>query len=102
MPRGIYQRKTKKRGRPYATHYFYNPVDSTADTVSHGASASEEGALRACIVRVFLGQYAKAVIHDRSTGVPVYTVRRGAGGIRVSYGSGVDFKTWDDKKKRAA
>jgi len=85
----------KEIKRPYATHYFTLASDREADTVSHGAASTEEGAIRAALVRVFLGQYQKAVIINRFTGVAVYHVRPGAGGLVVRFGSGIDFKQFE-------
>jgi hypothetical protein len=81
--------------RPYVTHYYAGVNDGAAAYKSYGAAASEQGAIRAAIVRVFLGQWAKAVVHDRATGVALYNIRVGVGGIRVQYGSGVPFKSFD-------
>ena len=78
--------------RPYTTLYYHGPNDEYAAHATHGACASEQGAIRASIVRVFLGQYTKAVIYDRTTGVAIYNVKRASGGLRVDYGSGVSFK----------
>lgn len=86
--------------RPYATHYFTLATDRVADVVSHGAAATEQGAIRAAIVRVFMGQYQKAIIVDRFTGVAVYHIRPGAGGLQVRYGSGIDFKEWERESAR--
>jgi hypothetical protein len=84
----------KEIKRPYSTHYFNDENDKTPDAVSHGACSSEEGAIRASIVRVFMGQYRKCIIIDRFTGVALYNLRVGAGGIQVRYGSGVEFKKY--------
>jgi hypothetical protein len=86
--------------RPFATHYFTLAADRVADVVSQGAAASEQGAIRAAIVRVFMGQFQKAIIYDRHTGVAVYHIRPGAGGLQVRYGSGVDFKEWERESAR--
>lgn len=86
--------------RPFATHYFTLASDRVADVVSQGAASSEQGAIRAAIVRVFMGQYQKAVIFDRYTGVAVYHIRPGAGGLQVRYGSGIDFKEWERESAR--
>jgi hypothetical protein len=90
--------------RPYATHYFTLATDRVADVVSHGAAATEQGAIRASIVRVFMGQYQKAIVFDRHTGVALYNIRPGAGGLQVRYGSGIDFKQWerDSARRRKA
>jgi hypothetical protein len=78
--------------RRYGTEYYYGDRDKAADVAKHGAAMTEHGAIRAAIVRVFLGEYAKATIVDRWTGVALYHVVRAAGGIHVRYGSGVEFK----------
>jgi len=100
---------TKRKGnaeikRRYATHYFTLATDRVADVVSHGAASSEQGAIRAAIVRVFLGQYQKAIVVDRETGVALYNIRPGAGGLQVRYGSGIDFAQWerDSARRRKA
>jgi hypothetical protein len=90
----------KEIKRPYATHYFTLANDREADTVSRGAAASEEGAIRAALVRVFLGQYQKAVIFNRHTGVAVYHIRPGAGGLVVRFGAGIDFKQFERSAAR--
>lgn len=81
--------RTKKPApirRPYATHYYRHATDRAADLVTQGAAKSPEGAIRATVVRVFLEQHEKAVIHDRRTGLAIYTVVRTGAGIRVHYG----------------
>lgn len=86
--------------RPYSTHYFTLANDREADTVSRGAASTEEGAIRAAIVRVFMGQFQKAVIYNRHTGVALYHVRPGAGGIQVRFGAGIDFRTFERQAQR--
>lgn len=81
--------------RPFATHYFHSANDRAPAHCSRGAASTEEGAIRATIVRVFLGQYGKAIIYDRRTGVALYNVRPGPSGLQVRYGSGIEFKTWE-------
>lgn len=88
-------KEIKEIKRPYSTHYFTLANDREADTVSSGAASTEEGAIRAAIVRVFMGQYQKAVIYNRYTGVAVYHIRPGAGGISVRFGAGVDYKQFE-------
>jgi hypothetical protein len=94
------RQRDPKIKRAYATHYFTLASDRMADAVSRGAASSEQGAIRAAIVRVFLGQYQKAIIVDRHTGVALYHVRPGAGGLQVRYGSGIDFKEWERESAR--
>lgn len=87
--------------RPFATHYYSSAGDHEPSFTSCGAAKTEEGAIRATVVRVFIGQYAKAIIHDRVTGVALYHVLTGAGGLRIRYGSGVQFKNYADGESRA-
>lgn len=68
--------------RPYATHYYRGGTLLQAQ----GACASPEGAVRATVVRIFLGQYDKAVVVDRRNGVPQYTVTINGANLRVHYG----------------
>jgi hypothetical protein len=72
--------------RRYATHYFTGIADGLPSYVSHGAASSEQGAIRATVVRIFLGQYGKAVVIDRELNVPIYTIKLTAQGLRVHYG----------------
>jgi len=83
--------------RPYATHYFTSADDRFASWISNGTCASEQGAMRASVVRIFLGQYGKCQIVDRYTGAVLYTMKRSAHGITTTYGSDVQFKVWPDR-----
>jgi hypothetical protein len=83
--------------RPFATHYFTSVGDKDPTAVSKGAASTEQGAIRASIVRIFMGQYAKAVIIDRESGVPLYNVRPGPQGLQIRYGDGVAYKDWRKK-----
>jgi hypothetical protein len=91
------KRRINTLARPFATHYFSSVGDKDAATVSKGAASTEQGAIRASIVRIFMGQYAKAVIVDRETGVPLYNVRPGPQGLQIRYGDGVAYKDWRKK-----
>jgi len=82
--------------RPFATHYYRFPTDTGPELVSQGAAKTEEGAIRATVVRVFVGQYAKAIIYDRDSGSAMYHVITGPGGLRVRYGSGVQYKVFKE------
>lgn len=87
---------SKALKRPYATHYFNSTRDVSAAFTSTGAAASEQGAIRASVVRLFLGQYEKCIIYDRYTGVPIYNLKRKpGGGFSIGFGSGVGFKAWE-------
>jgi hypothetical protein len=80
--------------RPYATHYYTNATDRNPSITSNGACASEEGAIRASAVRIFMGQYGKCKVVDRTSGAVIYTVARGSKGFDVRYGDDVPFKVW--------
>lgn len=74
----------KELKRPYATLYY----DKTGGvTASHGAAKTEQGAIRASVPRIFMGEHTHAEIVDRASGVVLYTVRFGPNGLEVSYGS---------------
>lgn len=72
--------------RPYSTHYYSLSDDKDPSYSSHGACSSEMGAIRATVVRIFIGQYKKALVHDRDTGNLLYTIKIGPGGLQVFYG----------------
>jgi hypothetical protein len=78
--------KSKPIKRPYATHYFTNPDDKLAAYVTHGACSSEKGAIRATVVRIFMGEHAKAVVIDRELDIAIYTIKLTSVGLQVSYG----------------
>lgn len=83
------RQKRKVSLRPYATQYYLSLHDTKPAAHHHGACASEEGAIRATVVRVFLGQWAKAEILERDTGRLLYTVILSSAGISVHYGRAV-------------
>jgi hypothetical protein len=62
--------------RPYRIEY------DGLDGLGH--AGSEAGAIRAATVRIFLGQYREAVVHE--AGVVIYTIRKVPQGIRIDYG----------------
>lgn len=68
--------------RPYTTQYFAG----NALVASQGAASSPEGAVRATVVRIFLGQYSKAVVVDRRSGAALYTVKINGRQLQVLYG----------------
>ncbi len=75
----------KFSSRPFHTRYY-----ATVTMREHsrsGAAASETGAVRAAVVRVFVQEYEKAVIIDRRTGAVIYTVKRTTTGVKLSYGN---------------
>lgn len=80
--------RSKALLRPYATHYFTDAYARDASWTSQGFSATDRGAIRASVVRIFMGEYGKALIYDRENGALVYTVKVGANGLQIHYGSG--------------
>ena len=91
----------KEIKRPYSTHYYTLANDREADTVSRGASSTEQGAVRAAMVRIFCGQYQKAVIFDRYTGRAILNIRPGPAGIQLRAGSGVDWMADMERRRKA-
>lgn len=67
--------------RPYRTEYYLN--DDEVPT-SLGHSASEKGAIRGAVVRIFMKQYDNARVSR--DGVLLFNIRTGATGIQVRYG----------------
>lgn len=78
--------KVKVFKRPYATMYYADAKATVPGLVSQGFCSSDRGAIRASVVRIFMGEYKKAVIYDRKLGIPVYTVQLGKGGLQAHYG----------------
>jgi hypothetical protein len=70
--------------RPYTNLYYANPTDPPTQWVSHGHASSERGAIRASVVRVFVGQYAMTRVY--CDGALLYTIHHNARGMRISYG----------------
>lgn len=73
--------RTTPYKRPYVTFYFKNANDKRAAFVSRGWSSSPQGAIRAAVVRVFMGEYGKAVVLHRAA--VIYTVRANSNGLLV-------------------
>lgn len=73
--------------RPYATHYYSSTGDREPSFSSQGAAGSDYGAIRATVVRIFMGQYAKALIHDRRDGTLLYTIKYDSTGLKIHYGA---------------
>lgn len=80
--------RTSALKRPYATHYFTDALARDTAWTSQGFSASDRGAIRASVVRIFMGEYGKALVYDRENGALVYTIKVGASGLQIHYGSG--------------
>ena len=71
--------------RPYKTLYY--ATNRGAGWESHGSAASEKGAIRAAVVRVFEKQFQRAEIYE--AGVLIYTIQRTIKGINIGFGSAV-------------
>lgn len=80
------RRKPEPLKRPYATHYYTLSGDRGPAFTAHGACSSEQGAIRATVVRIFMGEYQKAVVVDRELDITIYTIKLSAAGLQVSYG----------------
>jgi hypothetical protein len=68
--------------RPFQTYYYRSCADKPGDWSRIGRAASPEGVIRASVVRLVTGQYAKAVVH-REDGVTLYTLTRKARKIDI-------------------
>jgi hypothetical protein len=71
--------------RPYLIEYFSFRTDGDPDSKGH--AASEVGAIRASVVRVFLRQYGVARIYE--AGVLLYTVIANTQGVTVYFGGAI-------------
>lgn len=72
-----------RAARPYKTLYF--DQDRGGGWVSHGSAATEKGAIRASVVRVFMDQYRRAEVYEEE--VCIYTIRHAGRGLVIDYGS---------------
>lgn len=70
--------------RPWQTLYFTSTCEADDQAVAHGHAATEAGAIRASVVRVFLNQYREARVYD--AGVLVYTIRHNKAGLQIYFG----------------
>lgn len=78
--------KPKKYKRAFHTYYYGDTARNNEATYrSQGHSATERGAIRGCVVRVFMGEHAMARVYD-SEGVLIYTIKPGAHGMQIHYG----------------
>ena len=68
--------------RPFQTHYYRSCADKPGGWSRIGRAASPTGAIRASVVRLVTGQYAKAVVHNED-GVTMYTLIRRARRIEI-------------------
>lgn len=68
--------------RPFQTYYYRSCTDKPGDWSRIGRAATDVGAVRASVVRLLTGQYAKAVVH-REDGVTMYTLIRKARRIEI-------------------
>lgn len=63
--------------REFETHYFYDArMTIPAPPQNRGYAKTEEGARRACVMRVDQEQFNKAVIVQRDTNVVLHVYRR--------------------------
>jgi len=72
-----------RRKRPYTTHYYDNNKAGVPTATSHGYSASEKGAIRAAVVRVFMGEHSYALVFEGS--YLIYTIKLGNKGLQVDF-----------------
>ena len=72
------------RPRLYTTCYFFKGEEKAHQT---GHACTEVGALRAAIVRIFLGQYHRAVVHR--DGVRILSIVRRRHTIATFLGAAV-------------
>lgn len=85
QPHGAPQPRKGTLKRPFTTHYYgASPWGDRPD--SQGHAASDKGAIRAAVVRIFLEEHNEAVVYDRRTGAVAYTIRVVNGALRVHYG----------------
>ena len=70
--------------RPYGTDYYDSTHMRDSSYIRTGHASTEAGAIRAAVVRVFLGEYRMAVIHEE--GAIIYTITRTARGITINFG----------------
>lgn len=85
--------------RPYKTHYYSSVRAKVQAWSSHGHAASDVGAVRAAVVRIFVDQYAVARIYDQD-GALAYTLYRGRDGLHISYGEPKVLPTDDFHMRR--
>lgn len=87
MPKTSRTRRDNALKRPYLTQYYNDAGTRDNAWSSQGFSASDRGAVRASVVRIFMGEYGKALIYDRRDGTLAYTVKVGANGLQIHYGN---------------
>lgn len=87
MPKSSHARRDNALKRPFVTYYYSDIGARDQAWTSQGFSASDRGAVRASVVRIFMGEYGKALIYDRRDGTLAYTVKVGASGLQIHYGS---------------
>lgn len=72
--------------RRFATLYYKSGVyRGRPQHIARGTAASIKGAVRATVVRVFMGEYkgCYAVVYDRELEMNILVVRIGANGLEV-------------------
>lgn len=73
--------------RPYATLYYALKTDKTPSFSAHGACKSEQGAIRASIVRIWMKEYQRIRCVDRELDIVLWEVWLGDDGlIRQAWG----------------
>ena len=77
-------RNQLRRKRPYTTHYFDTEYGVAAHWATQGHSASEKGAIRGAVVRVFMAEHKYALIYEGQE--LIFTVHIGNKGLAVDYG----------------
>lgn len=84
MPR--HSKKQDEIKRPFANYYGDDPRRGGFQVAAQGFAATEKGAIRASVVRIFMGEHSICTIYDRRDGTLVYTVRLTTEGLKVHYG----------------
>lgn len=74
--------------RPFHVHYFATKPKSLDDKPTmKSACASERGAVRSAILRLYDGEFKFAQVYDMRAGVPIRYLER-SGGARALFASG--------------
>lgn len=74
----------KPKKRPFVNMYYATHNAPVDQYVSQGHAASERGAIRASVVRVFMNEHAMTrVFHE---GVQIYTIHHSKAGLQIKFG----------------
>jgi hypothetical protein len=85
MKRRLHRIRATAFKRPFAT-YYYGDDTTDEDAYAHsGSSKSEEGAVRAAVFRLIIGQYALARLYSRDTGALLREIAFTPEGHLVAY-----------------